>query len=44
MILCHLAGSFFKTNFVKNFFHEYDQYDQSVKQFGSKSGLTLCLA
>ena len=30
MILCHLAGSFFKTNFFKNFFHEYDQYDLSV--------------
>ena len=32
---------FFKINFVENFFQEYHQ---SVKQFGSRSGLTFCRA
>ena len=31
----------FKINFFEIFFHEYHQ---SVKQFGSRSGQTLCLA
>ena len=35
------ADFFFKINFFKRFFQEHYQ---SVKRFGSRSGLTLCLS
>ena len=38
MLFCHLM-TFFKINIFKKFFHEHYQ---SVKQFGSRSGLTFC--
>ena len=41
VFFCGLLIFFFKINFFEKYFHEYHQ---SVKQFGPRSGPTLCRA